>query len=129
MQAMDPSLVQSHQASMWELVDVPGKGKGVVAKRTIQPGEIIMLDYPVTITPTKFFNDLNPQRRGLAGVAMAQLPNPSLVLDLAHSDEGGGIARVDDVIKTNAFGAEFASGQYMMLFPTVAVSEIVTGDL
>ncbi|KAI8956815.1 SET domain-containing protein [Daldinia sp. FL1419] len=87
----------------YEVRDLKDKGMGVVANRTIQKDEVVMLRYPVIIR----IMDSRPWKSQdvmkLLHRATVQLPPKEgmQMLKLAHS-KGGYI--IDDIVNTNAFG-------------------------
>jgi hypothetical protein len=59
----------------YRVVDVPGKGKGVVAVQKIKKGEIVMEDIPAVRASTVFIMETKPHhRRRLMKAAFGQLP-------------------------------------------------------
>ncbi|KAK0701575.1 hypothetical protein B0T26DRAFT_733950 [Lasiosphaeria miniovina] len=59
----------------YEIVNVKGKGKGVVAKRLIRRGEIVMIDIPAILVGTGFLGQVRPHhRRRMVKQAINQLP-------------------------------------------------------
>ncbi|KAK3324824.1 hypothetical protein B0T19DRAFT_239487 [Cercophora scortea] len=59
----------------YEVVEIGGKGKGLVASRTIRRGEIILVDFPAILIATSFLADTKPHhRRRLIKQAISQLP-------------------------------------------------------
>jgi len=118
-QSADPAIVDRHENSTWEIQDMQEKGKGVIALRDIQPGEVIIVDYPVLAVLSTFKQDIEGRQwRKLIERAVESLPEPSLLFNLAHTS-GGEI--VDDVIRTNNYGVAFDDHQYMGIFPKVSV--------
>lgn len=45
------------EESSFEVVDMSGKGQGMVAKRKLYPGEVIMTEKPLIVVPDKIFED------------------------------------------------------------------------
>ncbi|KAK3687156.1 hypothetical protein B0T22DRAFT_422423 [Podospora appendiculata] len=59
----------------YEIVEIGGKGKGLVASRTIRRGEIILVDFPAILIATSFLANTKPHhRRRLIKQAISQLP-------------------------------------------------------
>ena len=105
----------------YKIVDIPGKGKGVIATRRIARYETIMVDYahllididfPVVVRREEGYEMLLK--------ATAQLPNPNSVLGLGRSNPWAGNP-VEDVLRTNAFHTPLADSDHMALYPDVAV--------
>ena len=118
-QSADPTLIEQLESSLWEVKDVPGKGKGVVARRDIKPGEVIMVDYPIVAASMPFTGDVSlDQGNQLLHLAISQLPKPSLFHDLSHST---GDRVIEDTIKTNNFGININLNPHMGLFPKISV--------
>ncbi|KAK6949099.1 hypothetical protein Daesc_009172 [Daldinia eschscholtzii] len=108
----------------YEVADIPGKGKGVVATRHIKRAEAIIpdwaalivgLDFPTSITRTEGYRLLHK--------AVDQLADPDRVLSLAHSSAFSGDI-VEDILRTNSFSFTLADESHMALYPDVSVSPI-----
>jgi hypothetical protein len=106
----------------WEVVDIPNKGKGVVATRPIRRGETLMRDSAVLIgmlrPPSSM---LAPHRLVILNRAYKQLPERQRdeVMALAAS-KGGPV--LDDIMGTNIFGIPLAGRDgHMGLFPMISV--------
>jgi hypothetical protein len=72
----------------YEILPVPGKGKGAVAKRMIRRGEIIMVDVPAVLIAISFLAETKPHhRRRILKQAINQLPEEtrSRVYNLGRS--------------------------------------------
>ncbi len=108
----------------YEVRDIPGKGKGLVATRKIRRGEIFMVDYAAVIADARFPTRVRrAQGRKLLGQAIERLPMGGEVLSLARSSsDPANVPAVEDVMKTNSFSVEIEGGEYMALFPRIAVS-------
>lgn len=107
-------LADTNRSSTYAVVPMPGKGLGVVATRHIPAGEILMADYPLLIA------DVAAGHGELLRLAVERLPLPEMFFDLARS-HGGGDA-VEDVLNTNTFAVGVGDGDYMGLYPEIAVS-------
>jgi hypothetical protein len=74
----DPPAVAKREARgppAYRVVDVPGKGKGVVAVWKIKKGEIVMEGIPAVRASTVFIMETKPHhRRRLMKAAFGQLP-------------------------------------------------------
>jgi hypothetical protein len=106
----------------FEIVDVPGKGKGIVAKRHIPKYETFMIDYAALVLDAEFMRAV-PQddKRRLLNAAASQLAIPEVLTSLAAS----GMFETDvveDVMNTNEFNSEFAQVANKVVFPTISVS-------
>jgi hypothetical protein len=121
-----PFLTASHQSQgsslPYEVQDLAGKGKGVIAKRSIQQGEIFMVSFPAVVLAEEFERGIEgmsgDDRLQLYEVAFNRLANKQRALSLAAS--AGGHPE-EDIMKTNAFGIAIGSAQYSALFPEIAV--------
>jgi hypothetical protein len=114
----------AHKNHRYEVQDVPGKGKGLVAKRTIKRGSTIMLDSPRIISSSQLPFHVGPvEGIDLFNTAVERLPTAGkeLVMSLDKSSGGTG---VDDVLKTNSFACQInddgVEDSYLCLFPEVA---------
>ncbi|KAF2682099.1 SET domain-containing protein [Lentithecium fluviatile CBS 122367] len=108
----------------YEVQDVPGKGKGLVAKRAIKKGSRIMLDSPRIIASSRLPFHVGPaEGLQLLSVAVERLPRADKEL-VTSLDKGLGGTGVDDVLKTNSFACQInddgVEDSYLCLFPEVA---------
>ena len=86
----------------YAVVDVPGKGKGVVATRRIRRGEIVMVDYPALLVGMAFLTDNKPHhRRRLIKQAINQLPE-STQRKVHALSRGTAAHEVDAILGPNA---------------------------
>jgi hypothetical protein len=103
-------------------VDVPGKGKGLVAVRPIKQYEEILVDYATLLVDIDFTTKV-PAFLGyrLLHAAVDRLSDPASILDLGQSN---GFAQdvVENVIRTNAFHTPLGGVPHLALYPTVSVS-------
>jgi len=106
----------------FEIVDIPGKGKGMVATRHIRRYEQILVDYSVLLVDTSFASEV-PADRGyrLLQAAVDRLADPDSVRGLGMSSD---MAQdpVENVLRTNAFHTLLGGVQHMALYPVVSVS-------
>lgn len=109
---------------VWEVRDIEGKGKGVVAIRKIARGEVFMVDYASVLADVKFPVKVNRKiGRKLLDSAVDRLPDPQKILALGKSSNSKAPAS-EDVLRTNTFSTTVDGIEYMVLFPTVSVSNI-----
>lgn len=113
-----------HNASTtpaYKVVDVPGKGKGVLATRRIRRFEPFMLERAALATDN-LFASLVERHAGyrLLREAVGRLADPDRVLSLARSNPHAGDA-VENVLRTNSFAGELDGAPHMVLFPLIAV--------
>ncbi|KAI1761147.1 SET domain-containing protein [Hypoxylon sp. FL1150] len=104
----------------WKVVDIPGKGKGVVATRHIKRSEAVMadwaslvvhLDFPTSVKRLEGYRHLH--------IAVDQLSGPDRVLGLARSSTFSNDI-VEDVLRTNAFSYPLSGEYHMALYPDVS---------
>ncbi|KAI6335226.1 hypothetical protein MCOR29_000382 [Pyricularia oryzae] len=112
-----------HNASTtpaYKVVDVPGKGKGVLATRRIRRFEPFMLERAALATDN-LFASLVERHVGyrLLREAVGRLADPDRVLSLARSNPHAGDA-VENVLRTNSFAGELDGAPHMVLFPLIA---------
>jgi len=106
----------------WELRDIPGKGKGVVATRFIARGETIMTDHIAILADFAFANIMRWQEgEELLQVAVSRLAHSQDIRSLSRMAKAGP-PTVADIMSTNGFGETLEGRQYMQLFPRIAVS-------
>lgn len=118
--------VDGGRGPAYEVVDVPGKGKGAIASRKIAKGEVFMVDYPILMMEGALMAGMNPaSRRGILSRAVDGLGDGGRerVFELARSAEGED--EILDVFVTNGCGVEVWGKGHTGLFPDVAVSCVV----
>jgi len=106
----------------FRVVDIPGKGKGVVAVRDIKKYELIMADYSVLLVDIAFASDVEAERGyKLLATAVGQLTDPEAVRTLEASNK---LAKdhLENVMRTNAFHTMLGEDAHMALYPIVSVS-------
>ena len=108
----------------YEMRDIAGKGKGLVATRKISRGQAFMVDYAAVVADKEFSSRVKrAQGRKLLKEAIRRLPSAKQVLSLARSSsDPDNVPAFEDVMKTNSFNVEIAGKGYMALFPQIAVS-------
>lgn len=110
----------------YTIVDIPGKGKGVVATRKINQFETIMKTFPVVIADNAFF----PQEEGDTGQgnsrarkffqkALEQLGDIDKVKTMARSRKGK-VHLLEDVVRTNSFGMTINGRGCKGMYPEIA---------
>ncbi|KAK3989756.1 SET domain-containing protein 5 [Cladorrhinum sp. PSN332] len=120
---LDSSLPRSttHNPS-FKVVDIPNKGKGVVATRRIKKYEEIMVDYAALVVDIAFTIDVDVWRGyQLMGAAVENL-SPEGKRDLMALGRTNPMARdeVEDVLRTNAFATELGKRQHMAVYTVVS---------
>jgi len=106
----------------YKLVDVPGKGKGMVATRRIAKYEQIMVDFASLVVDVSFAS-LVPAWTGyqLLRLATARLSDPGSVLELDKSNSDA-LDPIENVLRTNAFSTYLSGEAHMAVYPVVSVS-------
>jgi hypothetical protein len=87
----------------YEIVELPGRGFGLLANRTIERSELLMLDSPTFILNSDAYSDLEAvSRTRLMWKGVNQLPDATRELTLGMAKHAGG-DEIEDIIGTNAF--------------------------
>lgn len=107
--------------------EVPGKGNGLVANRTIRRGEVIMTWQPTFVIHRRLPDDLRQEElHHVLNAALLKLPAPRRRAFLKQLGQFGG-HRVSDILLTNSFqtvvGAEGGGeeGHHHSNFPNVSL--------
>ncbi|KAI2768820.1 SET domain-containing protein [Daldinia loculata] len=112
--------VNNSAGPAYEIADIPGKGKGVVATRHIKRTDAIMADWAALVVdldlPTSI---LRTEGYKLFHRAVDQLVDPDRVLQLARSSTFSGDI-VEDILRTNSFSYTLADDSHMTLYPDVS---------
>jgi hypothetical protein len=109
----------------YKVVELPGKGCGVVATQAIKRNEPILSDYAVLVLDSKILVALDKEDSdGLLGLATDRLATdrlarPERVYEGARSHPEHDV--VLDVIATNAFSLDVGNETFHRLFPEIAV--------
>ncbi|KAK2020769.1 hypothetical protein LX32DRAFT_497342, partial [Colletotrichum zoysiae] len=110
-----------HTPSPFEVREVPGKGLGAVADATIRAGDVVLRERPALLQLMTELADPVGRMRVLwvleEGFVRLPLGDQRGVFDLSRST-GGHV--LEDVIRTNAFGATFNGVGHFGLFPRAA---------
>lgn len=113
---------------LYEVVDMPGKGKGAVAKRKIRRGEKFMVDYAGLIADTAFPGATKLEAgKKLLDTAVDQLPRGQAIRSLAKSTNTTERV-VEDLLRTNSFGMTLEKRNIMALFPEISVGSALFFD-
>ncbi|KAI1383977.1 SET domain-containing protein [Hypoxylon trugodes] len=114
------SFINNTTGPAYEVADIPGKGKGMVATRHIKQAEPIMADWAAIIVNLDFPTSVRRlQGYRLLHKAADQLLDPDRVLTLARSSAFSGDI-MEDVLRTNAFSFTLSGESHMALYPDVA---------
>lgn len=107
----------------YTIAELPGRGKGVVARRRIAKWDVVLVDSPALVAPADFLERFTvARRREVLQRAIDQLPSHQRVeieRELAATGDG---ERIFDVLKTNIFNVDIAGVSHIGLFPLGAVS-------
>lgn len=119
-----PDLVTRPDPPPFYATEIPGKGTGLVANRTIKRGEPIMTWQPTFMIHRKLTDDLGPEElRYILDAALLKLPAQRRRAFLRQLGQFGG-HRVSDIMLTNAFqmdvGGEGEEGHHLGNFPDVS---------
>ena len=121
----------------YDVVELPGRGKGGVANRRIAKDRVIMVDHAVVLATVEYPADvMREEVHELMRVGTERLADRGRdnVLGLARKggrvpdpistsgDAGTGGEEVEDVLLANSFMMQIQEAQYMGLFPNLAVS-------
>ncbi|EJT82580.1 hypothetical protein GGTG_02553 [Gaeumannomyces tritici R3-111a-1] len=102
----------------YEIRDLPGRGKGVVATRRIGAWEVIMVQFPAMVMQMDLWEAVTSpkQSRRLLNKAVRQLPpdTQERIKGLARS--GRVQDPLEDVLRTNVFGLDLNGVLHMGLF-------------
>lgn len=110
----------------FELWEIPGKGKGLVATRHIRAKETFLLDHASLLVEDSFTQDVSgEERRGLLNEAVDRLVDPGAVRGLGTMGRSEDV--VEDILKTNNFKSELDIGRSSVLFPLISVRYPVRG--
>lgn len=113
--------VEFPESLAYEVVDIPGKGKGAIAARALQRGEKFMVDYAGLIADKSFPAKMKmDEGRKLLETAVDQLPRGKQIRELAMSTDTT-TRVVEDLLRTNAFGMTVGGRDVMVLFPEISV--------
>ncbi|KAI0114404.1 hypothetical protein GGR51DRAFT_443269 [Nemania sp. FL0031] len=104
----------------YAIVDIPQKGKGVVATRKISRAEAFMSDWATVVLDLSFPKAMQ-QHIGHQYLHLAadQLSNPDKVLELGRSSTKA-IDIMEDILGTNAFSYTLGGDSHMALYPEVS---------
>jgi hypothetical protein len=107
----------------WKVVDIPGKGKGLVATRRIEKHETFMIDHAAIILDTNVDDSiLGP----LMKIAVDQLQTPDMFPSLSSKPDVHSSSTLEqNIMQANAFGTTLAGIPTRSLFPLVAVRLIL----
>ncbi|KAF2200289.1 SET domain-containing protein [Delitschia confertaspora ATCC 74209] len=99
--------------------DFPGKGRGLIATKTLYRGDEIFASTPLLIMDSEAYLLVEKERLKLAHHAVANLPRDSQASFWAMVHHSRGDA-VDDRINTNAFDVQINGKPWHAVFPEIA---------
>ncbi|KAK5655062.1 hypothetical protein OQA88_5961 [Cercophora sp. LCS_1] len=108
-------------APAYVIRDIPGKGKGAIANRTIHAGELILREQPVVINLSELPRGLVPAQVGpMFDLAFAQMPRDdrAKIKGMARMPGTGNL--LNDVQNTNAFGVSLGEKLLSAVAPDIA---------
>lgn len=111
-----------HGPPAYYVQEIPGKGKGAIANRTIRAGELILREHPVVINLSELPRRIVPSQVGpMFDIAFNQLPEGEKERIRGMARMGAGNL-LNDVQDTNAFGVSLEDNQLAAVAPDIAVS-------
>ncbi|KAK0725480.1 hypothetical protein B0H67DRAFT_463373, partial [Lasiosphaeris hirsuta] len=114
-----PSRAAEPRRRPYVVKDLPGRGKGVVARQGFRKHEAVMVGFPVLFARLDFVNSAHfgeSQIRRMFQRAVNQLSAEKKTEILALSRSTGGADLIRDVMKTNGFAIDIGGVQHMTLF-------------
>ncbi|KAI3319475.1 SET domain-containing protein [Xylariaceae sp. AK1471] len=110
----------NHTTPCYEVVDMPPKGKGVIATRKISRSEVVMSDWATVLLDLSFPKAVQQQNgHQLLHLAAEQLSDPDAVLELGRSSTTASDI-IEDILSTNAFSYTLGGDTHMALYPEVS---------
>ncbi|GAP86997.1 putative mannose-6-phosphate isomerase-like protein [Rosellinia necatrix] len=104
----------------YAIVDMPLKGKGVVATRKIARAEAFMSDWATVVLDLSFPKVMKQQvGHQYLHLAAEQLSDPDKVLGLGRSSTKA-VDIMEDILGTNSFSYTLGGDSHMALYPEVA---------
>jgi len=112
---------QRFKTRLWEVRDIEGKGKGVIALKKIGRGELVMLDYASLLVDSELAGTLGQASEpGMVSQAVNQLPDRDEILSLSRSSIETSAA-AEDILRTNSYDIRSGGVEYAALFPRLSV--------
>ena len=115
------STQNTEEAGLLDVVNTPGRGRGLIATRTLQRGDVVMARRPVLLLDLDVYTDLDrAQWVEVHHEAVAALPlrTRSMFWQL---DGAGQVDALTDRIRTNAFAVMVGDKAYHAVFPDISV--------
>ena len=109
--------------NLYDVRDIHGKGKGVIAKRRIAKGDVIMLNAPAIVASARIPVYATPAQGAELFRTAVEMLDPATKKSVLSLD-GGADAGIDGVVEKNAFSCRFedagAGDDYLCLFAEVS---------
>ncbi|KAK0649998.1 hypothetical protein B0T16DRAFT_350959 [Cercophora newfieldiana] len=125
-QAQQYHLGPQDKAGLFDVREVPGKGKGALATRLIRAGEVVIRESPAILNIPELPKGVQPSQVGrLFELAVQQLPEVQRkgVYELAGGSEDSDVTRgelINRVLNTNSFGIQVKDHFLAALCPEIA---------
>ena len=109
------------EGDLWKVVEIEGKGQGVIAKDCIEPGTLILEDSPLFIVPDKVHTkDPNTLDEYLADcVAKLSDEEKEIFFSLADS-KNGGLKKARGIYFTNCYTLGSDNGSPTGMLPRLS---------
>ncbi|KAH6676775.1 hypothetical protein B0J14DRAFT_360589 [Halenospora varia] len=116
----NPEVYPPSTSNIYYETSLPGRGKGLISNRTFQRGDLIQSSTPVLIIDEGTFDVLTDKERfPFQRKAIDALPAATRKLFYGLAGHFGG-DKVEDIIRTNTFGAQFDERQHGVVVPEAA---------
>lgn len=137
---LTPTLIQTYHSSFpskssarnlnlepaFEVKDVPGKGKGLVATRHIKAKETFLIDHASLVVRSEFMQNAEKDSMwDMLDEAVGRLIDPSLVRRLDRTGRAPNV--VEDVLRANTFNSDLDVGRSFVVFPLISVCRSAFG--
>jgi len=112
-------------SATYDIRELPGRGKGLVATHRVARHETVMVGFPVLIIRLDFVNGerySQRQKRAMMETSVRQLPSEQQRAIAALARNTGG-ERILDALRTNGFGIDIEGVQHLALFIDGSVSD------
>ncbi|KAK4204593.1 hypothetical protein QBC40DRAFT_336781 [Triangularia verruculosa] len=101
----------------YKVVDIPGKGQGVIATQKIEKGKAILVDHASILAAAEYPSDvMREEVQDLLATAVNRLGEPEKVLGLSKKGRGEGATDAEDLLLTNSFTVGIQGKEFIALF-------------
>jgi hypothetical protein len=125
MPAFHDQRIHQHRSTdpPYAVKQLPGRGTGVVAIRTLNRGDRIFMEPPALVVHSKVYDFMDSDFIHLQDAAVEGLPNNTRSMFMDLWGEWGG-NKVDDIMNTNSFALQLLDKKetFSMVVPEIAVS-------